>query len=532
MTTRVPYSMTTAPLNVLAFGAKADGVTNDTAAIQAAIAAAKALGGATLHFPEGNYQVVFPAGIAAYSSLFALASNTAIEFDAGATITASAVTGSTLFAAVFGVDQTALPVSNLRFTGVRIAQAAPGAGQELGAGIMLQVAPDTAANSITNVAIERCHFEDTASAIYILQRTSAGTATRQVSGVKIHNCTGRGNYSGITADGADIEITGNTLVGSTSSPASYYDGVSIHSGRNVRIVGNHLSHYGEFGVNVRNSPNNLCGSSNIVIAQNTIAECTLKGIGVYTTAGETAYGVSNVSVTGNTVSHSTNGNGCSGILVSAGNATAGTPLNKVAVTGNLLDNCNSGLEITGSAGVPLLYLTLANNNVFGRPTCAEAQLKINHAQLSSITGNVIDGENVGASYKSVAIENLQYSTVSGNQFYSGSAFTDTLYFATWTDVAFNGNHCFGKYVFATIGSTCVIEGNRFTSAGVCAERPLTGTWSLAQARIEAFGGTPASGTWAVGDRVYGTPTAGGTIGVVCTTAGTPGTWKTFGAIAA
>jgi hypothetical protein len=519
-------------ISVKTHGAVGNGTANDTAAIQAAIATVKAAGGGTVYFPKGSYKVVFPAGLSAYSSLFALPSNTAVEFEAGASMTASAVTGSTLFAAVFGVDQTALPVSNLRFTGVRISQTAPGGGQELGAGIMLQVAPDTAANSVTNVSIERCHFVGTACAIYILQRTSAGTATRQVSGVKIHNCSGLGNYSGITADGEDIEIIGNTLVGSTSSPASYYDAVSIHSGRNVRVVGNHFSYYGEFGVNVRNSPNNLSGSSNILIAHNTIAECTLKGIGVYTTSGETVYGVSNVSVTGNTVSHSTNGNGCCGILISAGSATVGTPLNKVAVTGNLLNNCNVGLEITGTGGVPLLYLTLANNNVFGRPTCAEPQLKVNHAQLSSITGNVIDGENVGAAYKSVAIENLQYSTISGNQFYSGSAYTDTLYFATWTDVAFNGNHCFGKYVFATIGSTCVIDSNRFTSAGVCALRPLTGTWSLAQARIEAFGGTPASGTWAVGDRVYGTPAAGGTIGVVCTTAGTPGTWKTFGAIAA
>lgn len=44
---------------------------------------------------------------------------------------------------------------------------------------------------------------------------------------------------------------------------------------------------------------------------------------------------------------------------------------------------------------------------------------------------------------------------------------------------------------------------------------------------------PAVGTWAVGDLVFNTaPTAGGTIGWVCTTAGTPGTWKTFGAITA
>lgn len=42
---------------------------------------------------------------------------------------------------------------------------------------------------------------------------------------------------------------------------------------------------------------------------------------------------------------------------------------------------------------------------------------------------------------------------------------------------------------------------------------------------------PVTGTWVVGDIVYNSaPVAGGTIGFVCTTAGTPGTWKTFGAI--
>jgi hypothetical protein len=44
---------------------------------------------------------------------------------------------------------------------------------------------------------------------------------------------------------------------------------------------------------------------------------------------------------------------------------------------------------------------------------------------------------------------------------------------------------------------------------------------------------PTTGTWVVGDIVYNsTPAASGNIGWVCTTAGTPGTWKTFGAISA
>lgn len=43
---------------------------------------------------------------------------------------------------------------------------------------------------------------------------------------------------------------------------------------------------------------------------------------------------------------------------------------------------------------------------------------------------------------------------------------------------------------------------------------------------------PTSGTWAVGDIVWNTaPAAAGTLGWVCTTAGTPGTWRTFGGIA-
>ena len=44
---------------------------------------------------------------------------------------------------------------------------------------------------------------------------------------------------------------------------------------------------------------------------------------------------------------------------------------------------------------------------------------------------------------------------------------------------------------------------------------------------------PVAGTYKVGDIVYNTaPSAGGYIGWVCVTAGTPGTWKTFGAISA
>lgn len=61
--------------------------------------------------------------------------------------------------------------------------------------------------------------------------------------------------------------------------------------------------------------------------------------------------------------------------------------------------------------------------------------------------------------------------------------------------------------------------------------------ALAEGRIQArhFSGTsaPTTGSFARGDIIWNsTPSAGGTIGWVCVTAGSPGTWKTWGAISA
>lgn len=62
---------------------------------------------------------------------------------------------------------------------------------------------------------------------------------------------------------------------------------------------------------------------------------------------------------------------------------------------------------------------------------------------------------------------------------------------------------------------------------------LTGVTAGAVRRFSEGTAAPTTGTWALGDIVWSTaPAAGGYIGWVCTAAGTPGTWKTFGAISA
>lgn len=105
MTTRVPFSMTDAPVNVRAFGAKADGVTDDSAAFAAAFAASS-----SVTAPAGNYRlanITIPAGAtlhaggatftkAANGNIFAMGERTQIlggpVFDGNA----SAYTGSSI----------------------------------------------------------------------------------------------------------------------------------------------------------------------------------------------------------------------------------------------------------------------------------------------------------------------------------------------------------------------------------------------------------------------------------------------------
>jgi len=60
-----------------------------------------------------------------------------------------------------------------------------------------------------------------------------------------------------------------------------------------------------------------------------------------------------------------------------------------------------------------------------------------------------------------------------------------------------------------------------------------GTYPITSTTQNRDTAAPTTGAWLRGDTVWNSaPVAGGTIGWVCTTAGTPGTWKTFGAIAA
>ena len=77
-----------------------------------------------------------------------------------------------------------------------------------------------------------------------------------------------------------------------------------------------------------------------------------------------------------------------------------------------------------------------------------------------------------------------------------------------------------RYVFAIAG----VSGTKFDSSYIYG--------NVVDDTLERSS-APTTGTWAVGDKVYNSvPSASGNIGWVCVTAGTPGTWKSYGTISA
>jgi len=86
------------------------------------------------------------------------------------------------------------------------------------------------------------------------------------------------------------------------------------------------------------------------------------------------------------------------------------------------------------------------------------------------------------------------------------------------------------------GNKCVSGITAYSGVNIkpeSTELSVSGNVGLFTAQKAALSAdtTPSAGTWRAGDRIrYLDPSAGGYVGTVCVTAGTPGTWKRYGAI--
>lgn len=149
----------------------------------------------------------------------------------------------------------------------------------------------------------------------------------------------------------------------------------------------------------------------------------------------------------------------------------------------------------------------------------------------NISGTSAAGINITTNPKKVSVSNGRVVSATDYGVFGNTTTTELLVQGVEVDTVAGLNRAFygagGNVSF--IGNKSNAATHLLVGAGT-RKRERDNTWNAAVAVGSA---APTSGTYSVGDIVWNTaPAASGTVGWVCTTAGTPGTWKTFGSIAA
>jgi hypothetical protein len=166
-------------------------------------------------------------------------------------------------------------------------------------------------------------------------------------------------------------------------------------------------------------------------------------------------------------------------------AIAITAYSGVIVSNNTITNANNlsgstgGININGSSVYTPIGAIISNNYLEGKFHIYEA-IRLNGGTQHLVSANIINGDSVATGI--TVVSGVTNSTLSYNKFINCA-----------TNISNSNN-------------TTIIQGVSLSAA------PTTGTWSV---------GTIVNNS---------APASAGYIGWVCTVAGTPGTWKTFGLI--
>ena len=348
--------------------------------------------------------------------------------------------------------------------------------------------------------------------------------TKQAIGINVGEPAG----PNFTFDGNRIDATEDYGGSGTAGLINFGRGTNAPSflkrDGTIRILNNHftMSGYGGIAIGVRN----LYSSQNIdlEIVGNTVT-ADAGGVTRYAAEifGGSGFGLRNILMKGNAFRFA-------GVQLTK----TGSPL--IHVEGNTFFRAAiAGFSMTKDTAYTASQadqLILFLNNVVYRPGKATV---------------VLTGDGDGSKTKVVVTGN--HSEGAAQDGTTGATATDSSLYVTGVNLAIVQNNVFGKDPLDTASAqsrlmafnviTTLYEDNNLNIGTVSTVNATSITNRLSRFTYngnnrEAWGtAAPAAGTWKVGDRVWNTaPAAGGTVGWVCTAAGTPGTWKAFGTIAA
>lgn len=473
--------------NVKDYGAEGDGSTDDTAAIQAAINAASVAGG-TVFFPAGTYCISSQLTVSAASSSIPPAGADGIQFSEVSVVHFTS-------AGLATIKATAAMSAMVRYTfDAPDSDPAPHFSSIVGLGF-----------DGNDLATSGLYFE--------------WTIHTRVEGNRFWNLT-----NGITIEGFGVStITSNAFLCSR--------GVNILNGGD-----NHIEH-NDFFFPGANSYGIYCG-----------------------------YWSGNTTVVGNVFSRESVVGTLYALYLDGASSPESEEIRNLCVRGNEFHGMTAGVYANPDASARNIYACSITDNHLILSSAANSTL----ANLTKCDDFIITGNWIGRWQESdgtaagIILSDCQRTVIQGNQFtrFSSSALTmagcqDTLISGnTFNDCGKGGATTPIIYVSGSNFRAVIVENKfiQFSAAyGQVGVEEAVGTGSViaqrntfvtvgqpykrsnsSMMRSEDYGtSAPASGTYNVGDLRWNTsPTAGGTMGWVCTTAGSPGTWKTFGAITA
>jgi parallel beta-helix repeat protein len=468
--TKVTYSMIAGEVaNALDYGAVGDGTTNDTVAIQAAVNSGK-----PVYFPSGTYLIAAP---------ILLPDNAILQSDNGVIKASASFSGT-------GYTYKAM---------ITTAQSSTNDGLTI-QGLTID------GNSVASL-IGVCAFA--CDNVLIQQNT-------------VKNCP-----TGIFAfgDGASLlnqKIVGNTIYGGANGIA-----VSATDGRNIVVSKNYVYNHTSSGMAFQSS-------NEILIEENTCYNNgTVNGNGIF------IKGCQAVRVIGNWLTNNSYiAEAGSGIGI---NMTGAFTNRDISIVGNVIAySGDDGIDAYCESSASNIDITIQGNVIFGNKTSGINVSTDGGASVQRgyvITGNIIHTNGLHG----VFLQDANYCTVTGNSIYDNSTFNPGNYVGIYGVDLLNSTVT-GNTIYQSAGvqNGIIFDGtpvnNRVTDNTVTStsiayslNNPANNNYIIDYKGSAA----PVAGTFQAGDIVYNSaPTAGGFIGFVCVTAGTPGTWKTFGAISA